>query len=501
MLPWHYNIPFVCIFLCMIAGIMMPLFRKGRSSYRLALGVCFTVFVLSSILCALLYTQSDSFVYQMGHFPAPWGNELFAGPLEALLAAVFSLVMGLSLLGGRRTAEEDILEPKQGMYHTMMCLLLAAMLALSYTNDIFTGYVFIEISTIAACAIVMARDTAHTIVATIRYLVISLLGSGLFLIGIVLMYCITGHLLMPQIHEKLQLIFANGQYTEPMTLVAGLLTVGVAIKSALFPFHAWLPLAHGSATTSSSAVLSGLVLKAYIILLVRVFYRCFSIEIIRSLHVTSVIFVFGVAGMLVGSLYAMREEHIKRMLAFSSVAQIGYIFMGIGLGTDIGIVAAAFQILAHAFTKPLLFLSAGRLSELKGHEKNLYALRGAAWRDPLAGVCFVLGSLSMIGIPLLAGFNVKYLLAQASLANSIKMWGALLALAASSVLNALYYVPACLALWAPDARDVQAQQTPPPKNLGYRIAAPALAALVVLLGVNSKPVVRVIELGLSLLKI
>lgn len=497
MLPWYYNLPFVCIFLCMTAGILMPLFKKGRVSYILTLCVSFTVAALSAVLCVILYTGGESFTYKMGHFPAPWGNELFAGPLEALLACMFSLVLGLSLLGGRKTADEDILEPKQGLYHVMMCLLLAAMLALTYTNDIFTGYVFIEISTIAACAIVMARDTAKTIAATIRYLVISLLGSGLFLIGIVLMYCITGHLLMPQIQEKILLIFANHQYTVPLTLVVGLITIGVAIKSALFPFYAWLPLAHGGATTSSSAVLSGLVLKAYIVLLVKVFYRCFTIEVIRSLKITNVMFVFGIAGMIVGSVYAMREEHIKRMLAYSSIAQIGYIFMGIGLGTDIGIIAAGFQIFAHAFTKPMLFLSAGRLSEIQGHEKSLYRLRGAALKDKLAGVCFTIGGLSMVGIPLLAGFNMKYFLAEAAMHNEIKMWIALIALAASSVLNALYYIPAIIALWSPSPFMKEGK---PEKNIGYWVAAPVLTALVVYLGVNSKTVVNVIELGLQLLK-
>ena len=497
MLPWYYNLPFICIFLCMIGGIVMPLFKKGRASYVVTLCVCFTVAALSAILCVILYAGGESFSFKMGHFPAPWGNELFAGPLEALLAFMFSLVMGLSLLGGRKTADEDILEPKQCLYHVMMCLLLAAMLALSYTNDIFTGYVFIEISTIAACAIVMARDTAKTIAATIRYLVISLLGSGLFLIGIVLLYCITGHLLMPQIQEKILLIFANHLYTVPLTLVVGLITIGVAIKSALFPFYAWLPLAHGGATTSSSAVLSGLVLKAYIVLLIKVFYRCFTIEVIRSLKITNVMFVFGIAGMIVGSIYAMREEHIKRMLAFSSIAQVGYIFMGIGLGTDIGIVAAVFQIFAHACTKPMLFLSAGRLSEIQGHEKSLYRLRGAALKDKLAGVCFTVGGLSMVGIPLLAGFNMKYFLAEAAMHNEIKMWIALIALAASSVLNALYYIPAIMALWKPSSFMKEGK---PARNIGFWIAAPLLAALVIYLGVNSKVVVNVIELGLKLLK-
>ena len=281
MLPVYQNIPFVCIFLCMISGISMPLFKKGRSAYRLMLFVCAVVTVLSFILMARLSINEEYFVYQMGHFPAPWGNELSAGPLEAMLCVMFGSVMGLSLLGGRKTMTEDILEAKQKLYFTMISMLLASMLAMTYSNDIFTDYVFIEISTIAACAIVMARDTAKTIAATIRYLIISLLGSGLFLIGVVLLYCITGHLLMPNIQQKILEIIADGSYTVPLTMVVGLLTIGIAIKSALFPFYAWLPYAHGGATTASSAILSGLVLKGYIVMLMKIFYRVFTIEAVR----------------------------------------------------------------------------------------------------------------------------------------------------------------------------------------------------------------------------
>lgn len=496
MLPVYQNIPFVCIFLCMISGISMPLFKKGRSAYRLMLFVCAVVTVLSFILMARLSINEEYFVYQMGHFPAPWGNELSAGPLEAMLCVMFGSVMGLSLLGGRKTMTEDILEPKQRLYFAMISMLLASMLAMTYSNDIFTDYVFIEISTIAACAIVMARDTAKTIAATIRYLIISLLGSGLFLIGVVLLYCITGHLLMPNIQQKILEIIADGSYTVPLTMVVGLLTIGIAIKSALFPFYAWLPYAHGGATTASSAILSGLVLKGYIVMLMKIFYRVFTIEAVRSLRVTNVMFVFGIAGMIVGSIGALKEEHIKRMLAYSSIAQIGYIFMGIGLGTDLGIVAAFFHMLVHAAAKPLLFLCAGRLSEVQGHEKSLYRLRGAALKDKLAGAGFTVGALSMIGIPLFAGFVSKYFFADASLFSGYKMWPALLALAASSVLNALYYVPAVMALWTPS---VFSKIGGPVKNTGFAISAPILTAAVILLGCCAAPVVELIGSGLALL--
>lgn len=497
MQPIYYNIPFVCIFLCMIGGITMPLQKNGKTALRTAVAICLAVFVLCGVLCGILTVKNESFVYQMGHFPAPWGNELFVGPLEAMLGSLFALVMALSIVGGKRTLYEDILEPKQPFYFTMLCMILASLLALSFTNDVFTGYVFIEISTLAACAIVMARDTEKTIAATIRYLVISLLGSGLFLIGLAMLYCITGHLLMPQLKEHIQLLNETQQYFVPLTVVCGLLTIGMGIKSAMFPFYAWLPQAHGGATTTSSAVLSGLVLKGYIIFLLRIFYRVFTMEIVRSLSINNIFFIFGIAGMIIGSLMAMREEHIKRMLAYSSIAQIGYVFMGIGIGTEAGIVAAIFQIMAHAVTKPLLFLSAGRLTEIRHHEKSLYRLRGVALRDVPAGICFTLGGLSMIGIPLLSGFTAKFFLAGASLSGGgAKMWVALLALCISSVLNALYYMPAILAMWSKPDKEYDEDLR---KNPAFWVAGAVLSIGVILMGTMSAPIIRIIRQGLSML--
>ena len=392
--------------------------------------------------------------------------------------------------------QEDILEPKQPFYFTMLCMILASLLALSFTNDVFTGYVFIEISTLAACAIVMARDTEKTVAGTIRYLVISLLGSGLFLIGLAMLYCITGHLLMPQLQEHVLKLAQNRQYVVPLTVVCGLLTIGMGIKSAMFPFYAWLPQAHGGATTTSSAVLSGLVLKGSIIFLLRIFYRVFTIQVVRDLGISNIFFLFGIAGMIVGSVMAMKEEHIKRMLAYSSVAQIGYIFMGFGLNTDAGIIAAVFQIMAHAVTKPLLFLSAGRLTEIRHHEKSMYRLRGVAHRDRTAGVCFTLGGLSMVGIPLLAGFTAKFYLADAAGGNPMKMWAALLALCISSVLNAMYYIPAIVAIWSHPLHEYEEDLTP---NRAFQVAGIILAVFVVLLGVLPTPFWKIIERGLSML--
>ena len=378
MRPFIENFPFFSIFLAILAGILTATIRSGRAAYWVTIGVCAASAVLNAFVLEYTYLGDLSFTYTMGRFLAPYGNAIKCGPLQALLTTVFSLVMGTSLAGGRRDLFQDILPQKQRLYFVMVNMILASLLALTYTNDAFTGYVFIEISTIAACALVMAKDNGPNLIATIRYLFMSLVGSGLFLIGLTVLNSITGYLLMPSLSEAVEGLKVTGDYAIPLTVSVGLITAGLGVKSAMFPFHLWLPDAHGGATTASSAILSGLVLKGYIVLLLLMILRVFSLELIVELGAANVILAFGVLGMIFGSLAAMRESHIKRMLAYSSVAQIGYIFMGIGLGTVEGLVASCFHILVHACCKPLLFLCAGRLSAVSGHHKSLKNLRGSS---------------------------------------------------------------------------------------------------------------------------
>lgn len=494
-MPFAWNLPFLCIFLTMVTAILLSAVRGAKLSYWATVGAAALCTLLSALFLLRILRDDCSFAYTMGKFPAPFGNEIKAGPLQGLLATVFSAVMCLSLLGGKTELFEDVEERKMGLACVMMNMVLASLLVLTYTNDAFTAYVFIEISTIAACALVMIKDTGPTLVATVRYLFMSLLGSGLFLFSVILLYAVTGHLLMPQLHDVLAALTASGDYRLPLALSLCLMTAGLGIKSAMFPFHRWLPDAHGTATTASSAVLSGLVLKGYAVLLITMFCRVFTLDTVRAFHVGDAVFVLGLLGMLVGSLRAMGEHHAKRMLAYSSVAQLGYVFMGLGLGTAAGVAAACFQILAHACTKSLLFLCVGRLSATAGHNKHLAELRGSGWAAPMAGIGFAVGALSMIGIPLFGGFAAKLHFAGASIAGQEKTFLTLLGLALSSILNALYYIPAVIAVWsergsrhAPAARD--------------RFSSAAIAALilcVIFLGVGFQGVMDVIRRGLALM--
>ena len=284
------NIPFFCIMLSMFSGTVSSVL-PGKWARRLNAAMLMAVVALSGwLLQDLILSKIGSYTYMMGHFPAPWGNELRIGVLEACMALFFSIIMLLSLLGGRKKLHQEVEATKHNIYYILCNLLLSSLLALIYTNDVFTAYVFIEINAITACAIVMARRPGHSLVASVRYLVISCVGSGLFLMGITLLYTCTGQLLMHGMDAAVQALAASGEYRVPLLIAVALVTMGLVIKSALFPFHTWVPDAYGFSTPTSAAVLSSLVSKGYIFLLIKIMYRVIGLDVVVSTGITDVLF-------------------------------------------------------------------------------------------------------------------------------------------------------------------------------------------------------------------
>ncbi len=495
-----WNFPFISILLALFSGPLCAVL-KGKAAKYANRVVVLTDLVMSAAVLLFVLDTGDSYVYQMGHFSAPWGNEIRFGTLEALMAVFFCVVMFLCELGGRWELEDEIENTKQNLYYAMLGLLLSSLLALIYTNDIFTAYVFVEINTISAAGLIMIRQTGHTLEASMRYMIMSLLGSGLFLLGICFLYDLTGNLLMSSIKEQVAVLVTSDEYRIPLLVTITLISVGLAIKSAMWPFHSWLPDAYGYSTVSSSAILASLVSKGYIFLLVKIFYRVIGFDVISTSAVINVLFVCGVIGMILGSLEAIRENNIRRMLAYSSVAQIGYIFMGLGLGTTAGVVASLFHIMGHAATKALLFISVASLTDVSNDKHDFFSLTGAGFRNRLGGVAFTVGSLSMVGFPLFSGFISKVLFAQAAYETSSKLIPALIALAISTILNAVYFMKTVIRLYTPARRagievdnKVMTMKQQPVKA-GALIA---LIALNVFLGVLSEPIVNMISEGLAM---
>lgn len=496
---FQQHIPFISIFVPMITAMIIPILKKEKAARKITFVSLSTIIALSAILVFYLHNFTEGFfTYKLGRFPAPWGNELRCGMLEATMSLTFGIVMLLSICGGLKGITKDIKDSKKYSYYLMLNLLMSSLLVMAYTNDIFTAYVFIEISTVTACSIVVARESGETIRATIKYFIMSSIGSGLYLMAVAILYDLTGHVLMANMHESIQMLVTTGQYHLPLTITFILIVVALGVKSALFPFHSWLPDAHSSATSSSSAILSGLVLKGYIILLIKIIYRVYGIEVIRTLNVLPIVLFLGLAAMIYGSVCALRQRDLKKVIAYSSIAQIGYIYMGIGLGTSAGMAAACFHIIVHAFTKAMLFISSGNLIHACGSNK-IKDMNGIGFKCLLSGVAFCFGGLSMIGMPLFAGFISKMLFASAAFEESRNiMFIVMTTLAVSAFLNALYYIPIMIKIFNTKSISSGTQKLIQVSRdkWGY-ISIMLFMAANIYLGLSAMPIINAISIGID----
>lgn len=496
-----FNFPaFTVLISLLCAGIGFAVSNKSAAKLISVslLCLCLAMNVLTLLYCV----KNGSFTYMMGHYPAPWGNEIRAGVCESLIATLFNAVMILCVTGGFAELQMDIDESNLRLYFVMVNLINASLMALVYTNDIFTGYVFIEICTIASAGILMSHQIGRTMLAATRYMIFSLLGSGLFLIGVILLYDITGHLLMPNILEAVADLWASGDYHLPLLVVICLISVGIAIKSGMFPFHFWMPDTYGVATPSSSGVLSGIISKGYIFLLIKIIFRCFGTEVFYASGINDVLFICGICGMIFGSIEAIKENNINRMTAFSSAAQIGYIYMGIGLSPTAGMAAAVFHIFTHAVTKPLLFLANAKLALASGREKKFQGLRGAGIRNITAGIAFTIGALSMVGIPGFMGFVSKLLFAQAAVGSTARMAAAIIALSVSTILNTMYFLRTVITIFHTEGGKNTGEGTVRVRfgeQTDFAAAALCFIVINIFIGMHSQPILSLIERGLAAL--
>ncbi|MDK2835557.1 MAG: multicomponent Na+:H+ antiporter subunit [Thermosediminibacterales bacterium] len=430
------HLPVVIILILLFSSVITSLL-KNRNYFVsiLTTTVLFICFLMSIVLVIGVY-QKGPFNYQIGGWNAPWGIELVIDDLAVFMATVILGISFLVAVYSLNSIYKEIKEKRINLYYSFIMLLVGAMLGITYTGDLFNLFVFIEISSISACAIISIKDKKEPIEATVKYLVLSSLGSGAFLFATALIYGITGNLNIDYIHEELLLVVSN----YPMIILVALsfYMVGFGVKAALFPLHVWLPDAHSSAPSPSSAMLSGLVLKVYVIGFMKIIFYVFGYSVIKNLPLFTVLQILSSLAILIGSILAITQSDLKRMLAYSSVTQMGYIFLGIGLNNEIAITGALFHILNHAMTKVNLFLAAGNIINETGIRK-ISQLKGIGSRMPVTMTAFTVSSLSMVGIPLLSGFNSKWYLGLGSIQAGKPIF--LLIIIISSLLNAGYYLP------------------------------------------------------------
>ena len=356
------------------------------------------------------------------------------------LSMVFgTFVMSLSTLVASYALSDmkhHISEDKFASYATLVLLMLFAINGLTYTNDIFNMYVFMEILSITSAAIISIKHSKANYLASFRYLMLNSIGSISILMAIAFLYMISGQLNMDALALALNQAYID--YPVVLTMAMVFMMVGFGIKAAMFPLHVWLPDAHSTAPTPSSALLSGIVVKVYIILLIRLMHLVYRFAWFETFNLNTTLSIFALLGILAGSLFAMGQKDIKRLLAYSSIAQIGYLFLGLSLGTSAGLSATLFHVMTHGVLKMSLFLSVGAFIALVG-QRQIKELMGVGYTLPLSLSVFSLAALGLIGIPGTMGFMSKFYLANALIEVNQTLGFSILLI--SSFLNAVYFIP------------------------------------------------------------
>jgi multicomponent Na+:H+ antiporter subunit D len=456
--------------LALVAAIWRPGAARG-------IAVVATAVSLVASLVGLLRVVSDGPLrHELGGWPPPIGIEYVLDPLSAYMAAIIGLVGLLIAIYPPATAFDE--EPVRGRpLHALVLLLLSGLMGVVLSGDLFHLFVFIEIYALATYPLV-ALGGHRGVLAALRYLLLGTIGSGLYLLGVGFVYFSTGTLNMADASIALAPLADN-----PATLGAlALMVIGLGLKMALFPLHVWLPDAHASAPPGVAALLAAVQVKAAAYALLRIVHDVFGPAYLAGggVTITTALTWFGAAGIVVGSVLAIRQPDVKRMLAYSTVAQLGYIGVGIGLGTPLAIVAALLHVLNHAVMKSGLFLAVGGVLDQTGL-KVIARYAGLGRRMPLTMGGFALLSLSMVGIPPLAGFWSKWYLIVATLEAGA--WPLAVVVGLSSLLTAVYFLRLFERIFvlAPEEQVVAEAEEP---RAAIVLPVLVLAALVVAIGLG-----------------
>jgi len=312
-------------------------------------------------------------------------------------------------------------------------LILTGLLGVTITGDAFNVFVFLEISSLSSYILISAGPDRRALIASYRYLVFGTIGATFYLIGVGLLYQVTGTLNMADLAHRIQPLLEN----RTVHVAFAFMVVGLAMKAALFPLHIWLPNAYAYAPSVASAFLASTATKVSIYVLLRVFLTIFGVKFaIGDMGVSTALMPFAIAAMFVGSAVAIFQPDIKRMLAYSSVAQIGYMILGFGIATTLGVTGGILHLFNHALMKCTLFLAMGCVAYRTG-SVNIETMEGLGRRMPWTMGAFVAGGLSIIGIPLTVGFVSKWYLVLAALERG---WWWLAGLILLSSLLAIVYV-------------------------------------------------------------
>ena len=427
------HFPVLIVLLPLTAALLSPFFSyfHKQAGKWVAIASLFGAFVCSAGL--LMQTVQDggkAIHYWMGNWMPPLGIEFVVDPVNAIIVAMITfLAMMTAIFSTPFLKKSNWLY--MGGYYTLMSLLCVGLCGMTLTGDVFNLYVYLEIASLSGYGLIALGGNKGTL-AAFRYLLIGTIGASLYLLAIGFLYSMTGSLNMADLSVLLQ-----DKMDSPLIILAvALLIAAFGIKAALFPFHGWQPDSYTYSHPGAAPLISGAMSKVPAYAMLRFFFYLFGAQHLFVQHGLTVIGILGAMGIILGSVMAIAQDDFRRMLAYSSVAQIGYIAVGLAIGSVYGLIGAILHVINHAFMKSSLFMVIGGIQYRFG-EFRISQLGQIHKKMPLTVVTLCIAALGMIGIPPTGGFFSKWYIMLGAMGTEQYIYVAVLVI--SSLLNAVYF--------------------------------------------------------------
>ncbi len=402
------NLPALQVVVPLLAAPLIVLLRRPASAWLLATISSWACFAIAILLTSQIL-HSGPISYAMGGWAAPVGIEYRLDELSALLLLIISGSAAIVLPWSRQSILAEIPHERIHLFYSLLLLCLTGMLGIVSTGDAFNVFVFLEIASLSGYALVAMGAQRQSLMAAFQYLIMGTIGGTFILIAVGLLYMMTGTLNMADLAERLPAV-AN---TRPVQAALAFLVIGASLKLALVPLHLWLPNAYATAPSVVTALLAGTSTKVAAYVLIRFLYTIFGGQwSLGSFPLDTALMLLAATAMIGASAVAILQTDVKRLLAWSSVAQIGYIVLGISLLSLVGLAAGILHLLNHAVIKTCLFLAIGAVA-LRTSGVTLDHMAGLGRRMPYTMAAIVVAGLGLIGVPLTAGFVSKWALLNA----------------------------------------------------------------------------------------